>query len=109
MFVMRMLGERCSCTKAAKSDAQVESTKDDQHKRDAEFQAEPEALRDDESEHNDSAADYKECDAVPNSPKHSYDRRVSNIALATHDCPDSDHVIGIAGTTQSEEESEAKD
>src|SRR5438045_3033922 len=108
MFVMRMLGERCSCTKAAKSDAQVESTKNDQHKRDAEFQAQPEALRDDESEHNDSAADYKECDAVPNSPKHSYDRRVSNVALAAHDCRYSDHVIGICGMPHSEEESECK-
>ena len=90
------------------SNAQVESAKDDQHKSDAKFQAQPESLRDNESERNDRAADYKECNAVPNSPKHPYDRGMSNIALAAHDCRYRDHVIGIRGMSHSEEESKCK-
>jgi len=93
---------------ATQRNSQVESAKYDQHKRDTEFQAQPELLRDNKPEHNDRAADYKECDAVPNSPKHSYDRGVSNISLAAHDCRYRDHVIGIRSMPHSEEEPECE-
>jgi len=93
---------------ATQRNSQVESAKDDQHKRDTEFQAQPKPLRDNKPEHNDRTADYKECNAVPNSPKHPYDRGVSNISLAAHDCRYRDHVVGICGMPHSEEEPECE-
>ena len=91
---------------ATQSNSQVESAKDDQHQRNAKFQAESKSLRDNESEHNDRAADHKECNAVSNAPKHPDDCGVSNIALAAYNCRYGDHVIGIGGVPHSEEESE---
>ena len=56
MLVMLVPGGLRFSTEAAKSDAQVETAKHDQHHRDAEFETEAEPLRDHQSEHNNRAA-----------------------------------------------------
>ena len=93
----------------SRSAAEIQHAQEDQHQPDRQFHGQPKAWRDRQVEHDDSRADQHNGDGMTETPKHTDHTRMADALLPADNSRDRDHVIGIGGMTDAQQEAHAND
>src|SRR5689334_7107319 len=105
-MTMHTAGVGAHAFNRAKSRPQIKCAEQDQHERDAEFEAHSETLGHDDAKEYDRAADGEESQAVADSPENAGPGRAPDVSLPAHDRGDGDNVIGVCRVAHPEEKTE---